>query len=69
LANTIWFEGGAEMEVDVTGVLYIVKSDASQVCLALAILEYDDEMGIVVNYQKKNTRVIYDKKQSQVGFA
>ncbi|KAJ8560640.1 hypothetical protein K7X08_022500 [Anisodus acutangulus] len=32
------FEGGAEMEVDVAGVLYVVKSDASQVCLALASL-------------------------------
>ncbi|XP_015077877.1 aspartyl protease family protein At5g10770-like [Solanum pennellii] len=63
------FEGGAEMEVDVTGVLFIVKSDASQVCLALASLQYDDEIGIIGNYQQKNTRVIYDIKQSQVGFA
>ncbi|MCD7461422.1 hypothetical protein HAX54_046089 [Datura stramonium] len=63
------FEGGAEMEVDVTGVLYIVKNDASQVCLALASLQYDDEIGIIGNYQQKNTRVIYDIKQSQVGFA
>lgn len=63
------FEGGAEMEVDVTGVLYIVNSDASQVCLALASLQYDDEIGIIGNYQQKNTRVIYDIKQSQVGFA
>ncbi|KAK4374691.1 hypothetical protein RND71_005368 [Anisodus tanguticus] len=63
------FEDGAEMEVDVTGVLYVVKSDASQVCLALASLQYDDEIGIIGNYQQKNTRVIYDIKQSRVGFA
>ncbi|CAN4098443.1 unnamed protein product [Withania somnifera] len=63
------FEVGAEMEVDVTGVLYIAKSDASQVCLALASLQYDDEIGIVRNYQQKNTRVINNIKQSQVGFA
>ncbi|PHT46033.1 hypothetical protein CQW23_15191 [Capsicum baccatum] len=63
------FEGGAEMEVDVTGVLYIAKSDASQVCLALASLEYDDEIGIIGNYQQKNTRVIYDIKKSRFGFA
>ncbi|XP_033513962.1 aspartyl protease family protein At5g10770-like [Nicotiana tomentosiformis] len=63
------FEGGVEMEVDVTGVLYFVKSDASQVCLALASLQYEDEIGIIGNYQQKNTRVIYDIKQSRVGFA
>ncbi|XP_060168334.1 aspartyl protease family protein At5g10770-like [Lycium barbarum] len=63
------FEGGAEMEVDVTGVLYFVKSDASQVCLAISSLQYDDEIGIIGNYQQKNTRVIYDIKQSRVGFA
>ncbi|CAN4100160.1 unnamed protein product [Withania somnifera] len=63
------FEGGAEMEVDVTGVLYIATSDASQVCLALASLQYDDEIGIIGNYQQKNTRVIYDIKKLQLGFA
>ncbi|XP_016433769.1 aspartyl protease family protein At5g10770-like [Nicotiana tabacum] len=63
------FEGAVEMEVDVTGVLYFVKSDASQVCLALASLQYEDEIGIIGNYQQKNTRVIYDIKQSRVGFA
>ncbi|PHU24182.1 hypothetical protein BC332_09289 [Capsicum chinense] len=65
----IYFEGGAEMEVDVAGVFYFVKSDASQVCLALASLQYEDEIGIIGNFQQRNTRVIYDTKQSQVGFA
>lgn len=65
----IYFEGNAEMEVDVAGVLYFVKSDASQACLALASLQYEDEIGIIGNFQQRNTRVIYDTKQSQVGFA
>lgn len=65
----VHFEGSAEMEVDVAGVFYFVKSDASQVCLALASLQYDGEIGIIGNFQQKNTRVIYDTKQSQVGFA
>ncbi|XP_009615689.1 aspartyl protease family protein At5g10770-like [Nicotiana tomentosiformis] len=65
----IYFDSGAEMEVDVAGVFYFVKSDASQVCLALASLQYEDETGIIGNFQQRNTRVIYDTKQSQVGFA
>lgn len=63
------FEGDAEMSVDVTGMFYFVKKDASQVCLALASLAYEDETGIIGNYQQKNTRVIYDTKQMKVGFA
>lgn len=63
------FEGNAEMTVDVTGIVYFVKSDASQVCLALASLSYEDETGIIGNYQQKNQRVIYDTKNSQLGFA
>ncbi|CAN4088608.1 unnamed protein product [Withania somnifera] len=65
----IYFEGGAEMEVDVAGVFYFVKNDASQVCFALASLPYEDEIGIIGNFQQINTRVIYDTKLSQVGFA
>lgn len=63
------FEGNAEMYVDVTGIFYFVKTDASQVCLALASLSYEDEIGIIGNYQQKNQRVIYDSKQSMLGFA
>ncbi|XP_027126278.1 aspartyl protease family protein At5g10770 [Coffea eugenioides] len=63
------FEGDAELTVDVTGIVYIAKSDASQVCLALASLTFEDEIGIIGNYQQKNTRVIYDTKESKLGFA
>lgn len=63
------FEGNAELTVDVTGILYFVKTDASQVCLALASLSYEDEIGIIGNYQQKNQRVIYDTKLSKLGFA
>ncbi|KAG2729515.1 hypothetical protein I3843_01G248800 [Carya illinoinensis] len=63
------FEGNAELNVDVTGILYVVKSDASQVCFAVASLSYEDEVGIVGNYQQKNQRVVYDIKQSELGFA
>ncbi|XP_019422111.1 PREDICTED: aspartyl protease family protein At5g10770 [Lupinus angustifolius] len=63
------FEDNAEMNVDVAGILYIVKDDASQVCLALASLNDESDIGIVGNYQQRNQRVIYDTKDSKVGFA
>lgn len=65
----IQFEGNTDLKVDVTGVFYFVKTDASQVCLALASLTYEDEIMIIGNYQQKNTRVIYDTKESKLGFA
>ncbi|KAL6286143.1 hypothetical protein ACE6H2_010533 [Prunus campanulata] len=63
------FEGNAELNVDVTGVFYLVKTDASQICLALASLLYEDEISIIGNYQQKNQRVIYNTKDSKLGFA
>ncbi|KAL9224773.1 hypothetical protein vseg_000779 [Gypsophila vaccaria] len=63
------FEGNAELNVDVNGVFYFVKADASQTCLAFASLMYEDEIAIIGNYQQKNLRVVYDTKQSLVGFA
>ncbi|CAL9083985.1 unnamed protein product [Musa textilis] len=63
------FEGGAEMTVDVTGIFYFVKRDASQVCLAIASLRFDDQVGIIGNYQQKNQRVVYDTVASRIGFA
>lgn len=63
------FEGNAELEVDMNGVFYFVKADGSQVCLAFASLMYEDETAIIGNYQQKNLRVVYDTKQSVVGFA
>ncbi|CAI9113835.1 OLC1v1014520C1 [Oldenlandia corymbosa var. corymbosa] len=63
------FEGDAELVVDVSGTVYIAKTDASQVCLALASLTFEDEVGIIGNFQQRNTRVIYDTKMSKLGFA
>ncbi|XAR67802.1 Nepenthesin [Bertholletia excelsa] len=63
------FEGDSELNVDVNGIFYFVKGDASQVCLALASLSYEDEIPIIGNYQQRNTRVVYDTKGSKLGFA
>ncbi|KAJ1429212.1 Xylanase inhibitor, C-terminal [Sesbania bispinosa] len=66
---SMYFEDNAELNVDVAGIFYIVKEDASQVCLALASLSDEDDIAIIGNYQQRNQRVIYDIKQSKVGFA
>ncbi|KAK8459815.1 hypothetical protein SEVIR_2G218300v4 [Setaria viridis] len=63
------FDGGVEVEVDSSGVLYFVSSDSSQVCLAMAALGSEYETSIIGNYQQKNLRVIFDTSASQVGFA
>ncbi|XP_048530356.1 aspartyl protease family protein At5g10770-like isoform X1 [Triticum urartu] len=63
------FDGGAEVEVDSKGVLYVVAGDASQVCLALAALGSEDDTPIIGNYQQKNLRVVFDTAASQIGFA
>uniref|UniRef100_A0ACD5YFL7 Uncharacterized protein n=1 Tax=Avena sativa TaxID=4498 RepID=A0ACD5YFL7_AVESA len=63
------FDGGVEVEVDSKGVLYVVSSDASQVCLALAPLKSEYDTSIIGNYQQKNLRVIFDTLGSQIGFA
>ncbi|KAK9080599.1 hypothetical protein SSX86_000357 [Deinandra increscens subsp. villosa] len=63
------FATGATLTVDVTGMLYFAKADASQVCLAIAGLASEEEVGIIGNYQQKNTRVVYNTKDSRVGFA
>ncbi|KAK9130308.1 hypothetical protein Sjap_010795 [Stephania japonica] len=63
------FEDDVEVNVDVTGMLYFVKADASHVCLAITSLSYEDETQIFGNYQQKNLRIVYDTKQSKLGFA
>lgn len=63
------FEGGVEVRIHVSGMFYFVKKDASQVCLALASLSSDVEMGIIGNYQQKNLRIVYDTQESKLGFA
>lgn len=66
---TMQFEGEGALNVDVQGMFYFVKTDASQVCLGLASLSYEDEIGIIGNYQQRNTRVVYDTLESKLGFA
>ncbi|XP_062192296.1 aspartyl protease family protein At5g10770-like [Phragmites australis] len=66
---TLRLEGGAEMTVDAAGMLFVVRKDGSQVCLAMASLSYEDQTPIIGNYQQKNKRVVYDTVGSKLGFA
>ncbi|KAI3985753.1 hypothetical protein MKX01_030667 [Papaver californicum] len=63
------FEDTVGVNVDVRGMFYFAKDDASQVCLALASLSSEDEVGIIGNFQQRNLRIVYDTKKSKVGFA
>ncbi|KVH99044.1 aspartyl protease family protein At5g10770 [Cynara cardunculus var. scolymus] len=63
------FTNDVKFTIDVSGILYFAKSDASQVCLALAGLSDEEEIGIIGNYQQKNTRVVYNTKELTLGFA
>uniref|UniRef100_A0ACD6A0G6 Uncharacterized protein n=1 Tax=Avena sativa TaxID=4498 RepID=A0ACD6A0G6_AVESA len=62
-------EGSADVTVDAAGMLFMVRKDGSQVCLAMAILSYEDQTPIIGNYQQKNKRVVYDTVESRIGFA
>ncbi|KAF0898663.1 hypothetical protein E2562_009173 [Oryza meyeriana var. granulata] len=66
---TLHLEGGADMTVDAAGMLFMVRKDGSQVCLAMASLSFEDQTPIIGNYQQKNKRVVYDTVGSRLGFA
>ncbi|KAK4748293.1 hypothetical protein SAY87_014879 [Trapa incisa] len=61
------FGDNAQLAVDLTGVFYFAKPDASQVCLAVASLTYENDVGIIGNYQQKNQRIIYDTQGNKLG--
>ncbi|KQJ95841.1 aspartyl protease family protein At5g10770 [Brachypodium distachyon] len=66
---TLTLEGGAQVTVDAAGMLFVVRKDGSQVCLAMASLPYEDQTPIIGNYQQRNKRVVYDTVGSRLGFA
>ncbi|KAJ1256020.1 hypothetical protein BS78_K105600 [Paspalum vaginatum] len=66
---TLRLEGGVDVTLDAAGMLFVVRKDGSQVCLAMASLSYEDQTPIIGNYQQKNKRVVYDTVGSRLGFA
>ncbi|KAJ0265940.1 Aspartyl protease AED1 [Hirschfeldia incana] len=61
------FEGGADVEVDSKGILYVF--DVSEVCLAFAGNGDDGDVAIFGNVQQKTIQVVYDGAGGRVGFA
>ncbi|BFG17992.1 hypothetical protein CerSpe_042660 [Prunus speciosa] len=61
------FGDGVTVDLDVTGILYMVSS--SQACLAFAGNEDDSSFGIIGNVQQKRLEVVYDVAGGKVGFA
>ncbi|CAH8282023.1 unnamed protein product [Eruca vesicaria subsp. sativa] len=61
------FKGGTVVELDAIRVLYAFKM--SQVCLAFAGNDKDDDLAIFGNIQQKTMQVVYDGPGDRVGFA
>ncbi|TVU08147.1 hypothetical protein EJB05_41536 [Eragrostis curvula] len=66
-AVALVFRGGACLDVDASGILYVV--DESQACLAFAPNEEDTDVAIVGNTQQKTYSLLYDLGRKVVGFA
>ncbi|KAJ6856279.1 hypothetical protein NC651_038006 [Populus alba x Populus x berolinensis] len=65
---SIFFEGGVEVEIDVSGIMIPVNG-MKEVCLAFADTGSDSDFAIFGNYQQKTYEVIYDVAKGMVGFA
>ncbi|CAN6323719.1 unnamed protein product [Urochloa humidicola] len=66
-AVSLAFQGGASLDVDKSGILYMV--DESRACLGFAPNSRDTDMAIVGNTQQKTYGVLYDVGNKVVGFA
>ncbi|GJN38810.1 hypothetical protein PR202_gb27885 [Eleusine coracana subsp. coracana] len=66
-AVALVFRGGACLDVDASGILYV--ADLSQACLAFAANQEDTDVAIIGNTQQKTYGVVYDIGRRVVGFA
>ncbi|KAJ0016636.1 hypothetical protein Pint_10646 [Pistacia integerrima] len=64
---SFFFNGGVEVSIDVTGILY--ANSVSQVCLAIAANSDASDVAIFGNTQQKTMEVVYDGARGRVGFA
>ncbi|KAK9940461.1 hypothetical protein M0R45_017122 [Rubus argutus] len=61
------FGGGMKLDLDASGILYVVST--SQVCLAFAGNSDDSDFAIFGNVQQKRLQVVYDVAGGKIGFA
>ncbi|KAG8094789.1 hypothetical protein GUJ93_ZPchr0012g21021 [Zizania palustris] len=64
---SLLFLGGACLDVDASGILYVASP--SQACLGFAANEDDGDVGIIGNTQLKTYGVLYDIGKRVVGFS
>ncbi|XP_022732131.1 aspartyl protease family protein At5g10770-like [Durio zibethinus] len=64
---SIVFNGGINVEIDYSGVLYL--RNESQACLAFAKNKDAGDVAILGNFQQKTYEVVYDDVKGRVGFA
>ncbi|KDP33485.1 hypothetical protein JCGZ_07056 [Jatropha curcas] len=62
-----FFNGGTEVDIDVTGVFYVNRP--SQVCLAFAGNSDATDVAIFGNVQQQTLEVVYDVAAGKIGFA
>ena len=60
------FHGGASLDVDATGILYV--ADVSHACLAFAANGNDTDVAVIGSTQLKTYSVMYDIGKKVVGF-
>nr|CAD1822915.1 unnamed protein product [Ananas comosus var. bracteatus] len=60
------FAGGTEMNLDVSGILYVAS--ASQSCLAFAANGDPSDIAIIGNVQQRRFNVVYDVSKNVIGF-
>ena len=63
----LYFSDGAEMDLDPSGIFYILN--ISQVCLAFAGNSDATDIAILGNVQQKTFDVVYDVAGGRIGFA
>lgn len=57
---------GANMDLDVTGILYVVST--TQACLAFAPNSDDTDVMIIGNTQQRRFNILYDVSKKVIGF-
>ncbi|KAK4275412.1 hypothetical protein QN277_018499 [Acacia crassicarpa] len=63
---TLSFGGGANVDLDASGVVYVVSE--TQVCLAFAANQDEREIAIIGNVQQRTMEVVYDVDGGKIGF-
>ncbi|VFQ98646.1 unnamed protein product [Cuscuta campestris] len=63
------FSGNVSVDLPASGILYVVESNLSKVCLAFAGNEDPTEMGVFGNTQQQTVDVVYDVEGGRLGFS